>query len=101
ERRVFDLAAFVRVGRLQRLKTVEQQQRLFALHESSEAFAFVPRRTGGWVCVTKPQERGVDELIGRSDALARALTVERPRIDAPRAAIVVGRHPLQPLVDER
>ena len=56
----------------------------------------------GRVRVAEPGQRRGDELVsGDLPSLRRALAVERPAVDALRAAEIVPSHLGEPLVDER
>jgi hypothetical protein len=85
-------APLVRPGRiLQRLQPVQYQESALAPDITSQPFALVPGRARGWVRVSEPAQRLIDEQIGGSGAVAGPLTVERPRVDPLGSPIVVGR----------
>src|SRR6516165_11324765 len=69
--------------------------------EFRQSFPLLPGRSGPWIWITKPGQRGVKELICGRSLPNGALSVEGPAKNKLCRTIMVSSHPSKPMVNER
>src|SRR6516164_4378816 len=70
-------------------------------NELRESFALLPRRSEPWIWISKPTEGRIKKFIPGRSAFTGSLSVERPAKYELGGAILLSRHPSEPMVDER
>src|SRR5215831_8295435 len=69
--------------------------------EIRESLALLPSRSEPWIWISKPTEGRIKKFISGRSASTGALSVERPAKNELGGAILLSRHPSEPMVDER
>src|SRR6516225_1467374 len=69
--------------------------------ELRESLALLPRRSDARIWISKPTESRIKKFIWGRSASTGALSVERPAKDELGGAILLRRHPSEPMVNER
>ena len=68
--------------------------------EFRQSFPLLPGRSGPWIWITKPGQRGVKELICGRSLPNGALSVEGPAKNKLCRTIMLSSHPSEPMVDQ-
>src|SRR5262245_5732698 len=65
-----------------------------------KSFALLPCRSDPWIRVTEPRESRINKFICRRGAPAASLSIKRPSENQLGRAVMLSRHPSEPMVDE-